>query len=116
MPKVLILAEKPSQARDYAKAFRNCKEKKGYIDCGEVLITWAYGHLFEIDDAIAPRALNLTPSEALRRLFLENPHWGNEWKKGRRSRRGRLNRKNEKGFCEDKRKDGVLQSLPSYYF
>jgi len=25
------------------------------------------------------KALNLTPSEALRRLFLENPHWGNEW-------------------------------------
>jgi len=29
----LILAEKPSQAQDIAKAFKNCKKKDGYIDC-----------------------------------------------------------------------------------
>jgi DNA topoisomerase-3 len=57
--KVLILAEKPSQARDYAKAFKNCKERKGYIDCGNVLITWAIGHLFEIDDSVAPKRWSL---------------------------------------------------------
>ena len=57
--KVLILAEKPSQARDYARAFKNCKERKGYIDCGNVLITWAIGHLFEIDDSVAPKRWSL---------------------------------------------------------
>jgi len=56
---VLILAEKPSQANDIAKAFKNCKRKEGYIDCGAYLITWAIGHLFEIDDEIAPKKWEL---------------------------------------------------------
>ena len=56
---ILILAEKPSQANDIAKAFKNCKRKEGYIDCGNYLITWAVGHLFEIDDEIAPRKWEL---------------------------------------------------------
>ena len=51
----LILAEKPSQAQDIAKAFKNCKKKDGYIDCEDFLITWGYGHLLEIDTKkIAP--------------------------------------------------------------
>jgi DNA topoisomerase IA len=46
----LILAEKPSQARDIAKAFKNCKSREGYIECaGGWFIIWAFGHLFEID-------------------------------------------------------------------
>jgi DNA topoisomerase-3 len=53
--KKLILTEKPSVAADFAKALKDCKKKKGYYDCGDYLITWAVGHLFEIDDAIAPR-------------------------------------------------------------
>ena len=56
---ILILAEKPSQANDIAKAFKNCKKKEGYIDCGTYLITWAVGHLFEIDDEIAPKKWEL---------------------------------------------------------
>ena len=47
MSKTLILTEKPSVARDIAKALKGCKEKQGYIDCGEYLIAWAFGHLFE---------------------------------------------------------------------
>ncbi len=57
--KVLILTEKPSQARDFVKAFKGCKRKEGYYDCGEYLITWAVGHLFEIDDSIAPKRWSL---------------------------------------------------------
>jgi DNA topoisomerase-3 len=53
--KSLILTEKPSQAQDIVKAFKGCKKKDGYYDCGEYLITWAVGHLFEIDDSIAPQ-------------------------------------------------------------
>jgi DNA topoisomerase-3 len=56
---VLLLAEKPSQAFDYAKGIGNCKKKEGYIDCGDILITWALGHLFEIDDSIAPQKWSL---------------------------------------------------------
>jgi DNA topoisomerase-3 len=61
--KVLILTEKPSQARDFVKAFKGCKKKEGYYDCGEYLITWAVGHLFEINDSIAPKrwSLNTLP-------------------------------------------------------
>jgi DNA topoisomerase-3 len=61
--KVLILTEKPSQARDFVKAFKGCRRKEGYYDCGEYLITWAVGHLFEIDDSIAPKrwSLNTLP-------------------------------------------------------
>jgi DNA topoisomerase-3 len=55
----LILTEKPSQARDIAKALKSCKEKQGYIDCGEYLIAWGFGHLFEIDDGIAPKEWKL---------------------------------------------------------
>ena len=50
----LILTEKPSVARDFAKALGDCKKRDGYFDCGNYLITWAFGHLFEIDDKIAP--------------------------------------------------------------
>jgi len=54
--KVLILAEKPSQAQDISKAFKNCKKKDGYVECGNFIITWGYGHLLEIDtERIAPR-------------------------------------------------------------
>lgn len=60
MPKTLILTEKPSVARDIAKALKNCKEKQGYIDCGEYIITWAFGHLFEVDtEAIAGKEWKL---------------------------------------------------------
>ncbi|WP_105616009.1 DNA topoisomerase III [Vallitalea okinawensis] len=45
MGKVLVVAEKPSVARDYAKVL-GCKTKKnGYIDGDEYMITWALGHL-----------------------------------------------------------------------
>jgi DNA topoisomerase-3 len=59
MGKTLILTEKPSQARDFAKALKNCKQNNGYFDCGEYIITWAFGHLFEIDDGIAPKEWKL---------------------------------------------------------
>ena len=59
MGKVLILTEKPSQARDFARALKNCRQREGYYDCGDYIITWALGHLFEIDDSIAPKRWSL---------------------------------------------------------
>ena len=60
MGKILILTEKPSQARDFAKALGNCRLREGYYDCGDYLITWAVGHLFEIDDSVAPKRWSLS--------------------------------------------------------
>jgi len=57
--KVLILTEKPSQARDFVKALKNCKKAIGYYECGDFLVTWAVGHLFQIDDTIAPKKWEL---------------------------------------------------------
>ncbi|HEK25515.1 MAG: DNA topoisomerase [Hydrogenobaculum sp.] len=73
--KRLILAEKPSVARDIASAL--CKNlnkdasKKGYFECEEknLYITWAIGHLVEIDDEIAPRKWSLETLPILPETF-----------------------------------------------
>ena len=79
---VLLLAEKPSQGKDYAKVFPNCKEKQGYFDCGNVLIVWAVGHLFEIDNSIAPKEWNLESLPILPEKFKLKlrPKRGNQFK------------------------------------
>lgn len=48
--KRLILAEKPSVARNIAEAL-NCKQKKdGYLEGEQYIITWAFGHLVTLCD------------------------------------------------------------------
>jgi DNA topoisomerase-3 len=54
----LILTEKPSVAEDFAKALQ-CKRKEGYFENGEYVITWAFGHLFEISDEDLPQKWSL---------------------------------------------------------
>ncbi|MEC0434431.1 DNA topoisomerase 3 [Bacillus subtilis] len=51
----VILAEKPSQAKDYAAAFKKTTKKSGYIEVedsqffsGKAFITWGFGHLVEL--------------------------------------------------------------------
>ncbi|MFS0646001.1 hypothetical protein [Siminovitchia sp. 179-K 8D1 HS] len=51
----VILSEKPSQARDYATAFKKAVTKDGYIEIEDkqffndkAYITWGYGHLVEL--------------------------------------------------------------------
>ena len=49
----IILAEKPSQAMDYAKALGIRKKENGYIELesdivGNAIVTWAIGHLVEM--------------------------------------------------------------------
>jgi len=46
--KSLVLAEKPSVARDLAGALGQFKNKNGYLENGEYVITWAIGHLVEL--------------------------------------------------------------------
>lgn len=46
----LIIAEKPSLARNIADAIGNTSKRRGYIEGGEYLITWVFGHLFSLED------------------------------------------------------------------
>lgn len=46
----LILTEKPSVAEDFAKAI-GASKMQGYWTSNDFIITWAYGHLYEIDDS-----------------------------------------------------------------
>jgi len=46
--KTLILTEKPSVARDFAKALNIRGNRDGYIEDNNYIITWAIGHLVEL--------------------------------------------------------------------
>ncbi len=46
----LIIAEKPSLGRNIAAALGLTRRKDGYIEGGEYLVTWAFGHLFTLAD------------------------------------------------------------------
>jgi len=55
MPKTVILAEKPSQAKSYAQAFDSYQRQDGFyqvkgIYSNETVITYGYGHLVELYD------------------------------------------------------------------
>ncbi|MDR3601438.1 MAG: DNA topoisomerase 3 [Desulfosporosinus sp.] len=49
MGKTLIVAEKPSQAREYATALGVRGKKDGYLENEQYVITWCYGHLLELE-------------------------------------------------------------------
>jgi DNA topoisomerase-3 len=48
MGKKLVLAEKPSVARDIAKVLKCSSRKDGYIEGANYVITWAVGHLITL--------------------------------------------------------------------
>ena len=48
MGKTLIIAEKPSQAREYAKTLGVKGKREGYFENDEYIISWCIGHLFEL--------------------------------------------------------------------
>lgn len=45
MKKQLVLAEKPSVARDIARVLKCTQKKNGYIEGPKYIVTWALGHL-----------------------------------------------------------------------
>ena len=49
MGKKLIIAEKPSQAREYAKVLGVRRQGDGFFENEEYVITWCYGHLLELE-------------------------------------------------------------------
>lgn len=51
MGTVLILAEKPSVAKNIADALQIKTKKDGYYEGNNYIITWAFGHLVELYDA-----------------------------------------------------------------
>lgn len=58
----VILAEKPSQARDYAKAFKKTNRKDGQVEIQDkeyfnnvAYLTWGIGHLVEL---VQPKEYN----------------------------------------------------------
>ncbi len=46
----VIIAEKPSVAREYARVLKVKSRKDGYFEREGVCITWAFGHLVELAD------------------------------------------------------------------
>lgn len=47
---ILIIAEKPSLARNIASAIGSFQKRKGYLEGKDHVITWAFGHLFSLCD------------------------------------------------------------------
>lgn len=47
---VLIIAEKPSLARNITAAMGNVRKKDGYFEGEKYIVTWAFGHLFSLSD------------------------------------------------------------------
>ena len=47
---ILIIAEKPSLARNIASAIGDLKRRDGYLEGEGYLVTWAFGHLFSLCD------------------------------------------------------------------
>ena len=49
MEKRLFIAEKPSVAREFAKALKvNGSNKDGYIESEDTIVTWCVGHHDEL--------------------------------------------------------------------
>ena len=46
----LIIAEKPSLARNIVSAIGNLKKKGNYYEGADYIVTWAFGHLFSLAD------------------------------------------------------------------
>lgn len=44
----VIIAEKPSVARELAKVFKATGKKDGYIEGAGYTFTWAFGHLIQL--------------------------------------------------------------------
>lgn len=49
--KKVIIAEKPSVAKNIAEALNIKSRKDGYFEGGEYFVTWAFGHLLQLYDA-----------------------------------------------------------------
>ena len=69
IPLKLIIAEKPSLARNIAAGIGQSQRRNGYLECGEYLITWAFGHLFSLADI---EAYQDPPQESGQKWTMDN--------------------------------------------
>ena len=63
---ILIIAEKPSLAKNIAAGIGEFRRKDGYLENNEYIITWAFGHLFSLAD------VEVYTGSATRRWTLDN--------------------------------------------
>ncbi len=68
---ILIIAEKPSLARNIAAGIGRFTRRNGFLEGENLLITWAFGHLFELCDV----ETYLSPSEDQKEA---GKHWSME--------------------------------------
>ena len=61
---ILIIAEKPSLARNIVAGIGTMKKYDGYYENQEYIVTWAFGHLFTLYDI-----------EDYSNQKIENPRW-----------------------------------------
>ena len=50
---ILVIAEKPSVAQSIAKVLGATSRKDGYMEGGNYIVSWCFGHLVELADASA---------------------------------------------------------------
>ena len=50
MAKSVVIAEKPSVARDIARVLKCDKKGNGYLEGSKYIVTWALGHLVTLAD------------------------------------------------------------------
>ena len=48
---ILVIAEKPSVAQSIAKVLGATSRKDGYMEGGNYIVSWCFGHLVELADA-----------------------------------------------------------------
>ena len=65
--KALVIAEKPSVARDIARVLHCQKQLNGALEGNEYIVTWALGHLVTLADLV-----NNVSAMALAGIKLDN--------------------------------------------
>lgn len=80
--KKLVIAEKPSVAKDYARVLGCNQKHDGYFEDKDYIITWAFGHLFTLkepgdyDEAFKEWRLDVLPivPKQFGIILIEQPH------------------------------------------
>ena len=74
---ILIIAEKPSLARNIAAGIGSMQKRQGYLEGEGYLITWAFGHLFSLCDI---EAYNPSPDGSARWTMQNLPCFPKEFR------------------------------------
>lgn len=80
----LYIAEKPSVGQNIADALGGGKRQDGYIECGNSVVTWCFGHLFELaepDEYLPDDIPTVETKEGVKKLwrFEDLPIFPEDW-------------------------------------